>query len=129
MKKTILPILSLVVVPATADAKQLIQIGNTADGSVYFADYDTIDKRGVRAEIWIEIDHSKDKTTKARRSKELWKFNCEAKTSMTAYWVSYDPDGRVIKSGGEIDNSYLYEPVVPDTFGSFAMNLSCTSPK
>jgi hypothetical protein len=112
--------------PSTAN--QLVEIGVTADGSIYSADFDSVRRSGTMAQVWIYVDHSRNRRIAARSSRELWKFDCNNQTTVTLYAVDYDRDGRVLNSQSEMDNPYLYTPVVPNTFGSFAMNFACTGP-
>ena len=127
MRFLICSLIAIATAEAPLSAKTLVEIGVTTDGSIYSADYDSVKRSGDKAEVWVFIDHSKDRTAKARSSRELWKFYCSEETTLTAYWVSYDARGRVIRSGSKPDNPYLYEPVVPETFGSFAKNFACTA--
>ena len=125
-RKAIFAMVVVGIATVPARSEPLIEAGTTPDGSVYSVDFATKKRVGDKAEVWLFVDYSKDKSAKAHTSRELWKFYCSQQSSLTAYIVQYDGRGRVILSRNEPDNPYMYEPIVPETLGSFAMNFACS---
>ncbi len=124
MKKTVLAA-ALFAAPATA--ADWYQFATTDDGAVYFADRETSLNDGTFAWVWVRSDLSRVKSTSNRATKELWRFNCKMSTSMTVSHIAYRPDGTVAQSRHfPLDNSYLYEPVAPDTLADVVMRDICS---
>lgn len=126
MKRYILAF-ALIVFATPANAEQLVQMSEDGSGSIYYSDYDSVRGSGQSAQVWIFVDHSGNKSNPARSTRELWKYNCGERTSITLSYTDYDKSGSVLKSGSQRDNSYRYEPVTPRTVGERALNFACSS--
>ena len=109
----------------SASAATWVEASQSSSGSVVYVDVDSIRDVAGKRQIWVQIDQSNNPSVKARTSKELWRYDCPSQTSITLSWIDYDSSGRVMKSGGNIDNPYLYQPVVPDSTGETIMKIAC----
>lgn len=77
------------------------------------------------SKVWVKFDHSKDSTIKARSSVELWKFNCTEQSMLALSRVRYDAKGKVSHAENTGDNSFLYQPVIPESIGEAVMKHGC----
>jgi hypothetical protein len=120
-------ILLLVAVSGPTLASDWVSYGTSGDGIQLFIDMASLSRDGDYAKAWIELNYEKVKSEKARKSVELWKFDCREKTSITLYQVRYASNGAVISSRSTSETRYDYVPVAPDTFGEFVLKAACTS--
>jgi hypothetical protein len=118
----------LTALSSSAMAADWQYVDKGSDGSVLYVDNASIVRSRNRGQAWVEFDYSKVKSVRHRSSKELWKFNCVARTSFTASWVDYAVNGSVIRSRSPIETEYDYKPVVPDSLGETVMELVCNDP-
>jgi len=118
------------VVATPVQASNWLEATKSTTGSTWFVDLDSVQRVGDgynswAVKAWVKIDHSADKTEAARETKSLYFFKCEEERAKNISRVQYRADGTVIDS---YSPSYAtYNPVVPDTVLSAAMQMACTA--
>lgn len=70
---------------------------DTTTGGVVYIDADSRSRTGETRRAWFRFDYSKDKTEKARESKQLWSFECTGNRMSLISYSDYFADGRVIE--------------------------------
>lgn len=102
---------------------------SSVHGSKFYYDVDSLRRYdGTTAlgdevyEVWTKTDHSRDKTTGERESKDLLVVNCKERTWKLKYATSLYPSGRLVKH----DLSLIkFEPVVPESNVSALYEILC----
>lgn len=77
---------------------------------------------GDRIEVWTKADHSKDRSEKARESKELYEIRCEGQTIRSLQFIDYDASGHVISSYNYPNSA---SRAIPDTVGGALVDEMC----
>jgi len=111
---------------ASAESNQWIQIAESTTGTVWkMRSNDISNGSNQYPRVWVELDHSNDRTVTYRSSKQLLSFDCKNRKSQTLQVIHYMPDGKVVNSWDENYNSYLHKYVAPDTVLEAALNNAC----
>jgi hypothetical protein len=88
------------------DPNTWVEIGYDASGSVWkMRIKDIKNQTNYTPTVWIELDHSKDKTIRYRNTKTLITFDCQGKKSKTLSSITYFANGTV---------KDLYDPIYPE---------------
>ena len=96
------------------------------DGAVFYADRESHKREGQFVSTWVKIDLSAVKTASYVEAKQIWKFDCQSKRSITLSSTAYFQDGRS-ETRDNIDNPRAYSPVVPDSIAETLMTALCTN--
>jgi hypothetical protein len=107
-----------------ADAATWSFAGHGTDGRVVFIDTAVTRTTNGRVRAWVKTDFSKVKTTRAREGKELYEYDCSARTAAVISWIDYAPDGSIL--GSDTDPYPAHKPVVPESVGEILIGLACT---
>ena len=96
-------------------------------GSVYMTDRTRMRIEGVRRQVWLKGDHSRDRAEPSRSSMTLVGIDCAAMTTATLSWTTYAADGTVTGSQETPDggSSAGYEPIVPETVIARVAEIAC----
>lgn len=130
MKKSIrtgalLSLMCLSLIPiAAANAANWVYVTTNSSDTDYYFDSDTIQRSGNQVTVWINSDHSRDKTVEAR-SKKMWqRFDCATRTTALLQVTIYYPNG---KNETFTWNNYEQQlrAVVPDTAGESMLEAVC----
>lgn len=109
-----------------AAAANWIYVTTGVNGTVIYYDADTIQRSGDQITVWRKLDHSRDKTIKAREAKDRYRYDCAERTDTLLAYTDYYPDGRI-----EADNIPTYRqeasPVTPDTVGETILETVCAA--
>ena len=103
-------------------------VTTSVSNSHYMIDIDSIRKisgysdPGVTA--WFKIDHSNDKTTAARTSKNLYHAKCASSELALKQWIEYKADGSVLNSSSG-DRYLRHSVVAPETVGYSILEAMC----
>ncbi|MEA3031850.1 MAG: hypothetical protein QOG13_3175 [Sphingomonadales bacterium] len=123
MRVLLLAALATVATPAeAADWRYLT--ANAVGGQVYY-DATSIQRTGNKARLWIRVDHSRDRSTRAREVRELWSYDCGAQTTLALSSISYLPNGAILAQRVLADDPFDYTPVIPESIAETAMRLVC----
>ena len=71
----------------------LQQITTTRSGSVWYLDRATLKTDGRTASAWLTMDHSRDKTERARETRALIEFECAGDDYRWVQYFSYRRNG------------------------------------
>lgn len=71
---------------AMAQSDNLQQIASTRTGSIWYVDRSTLKTDGHMTSAWLTMDHSRDRSERARRSRALIEIECAAHRY---HWVQY----------------------------------------
>lgn len=72
---------------------RLEHIASTSTGSVWYLDQATLKSDGRMTSAWLDMDHSRDKTERARQSRGLIEIECAAHRYHWVQFFSYRRDG------------------------------------
>lgn len=99
-------------------------IGQTNTGSVWSVHRASVTRYAQYMQIWVQIDHSGDRTTAARMTRGMILFQCEPRRYHWESVQSFDANGRGIgRPGGT-----AMEGVPPDTLVESAWRIACRRP-
>lgn len=91
---TLLGVVCLALMPiAPAYAANWVYVTTSDVGSNYYYDSDTIQRFGNQVTYWEMVDHSRDKTVKARESKDRYRCDCAERTRTLLQATSYYRNG------------------------------------
>ena len=107
-----------------AIAANWVRLGTSSSGSVIYIDNDSIRRDGGMVLYWVRFDASEDATVSWRESKQYYKTDCNAWTSVLLSYVEYDPQGSVVDSGTMPEYSPM-KPVVPETVSEAFATYAC----
>ncbi|NIJ30176.1 hypothetical protein FHT00_002139 [Sphingomonas insulae] len=122
--------IATIAVTASVQATNWMPSATSSTGAIWYVDLDSVkgvddilNRKAIKA--WVKIDYRKVAAEKAREARILYYFKCDEEQAKSMSRVSYRADGTVIDSYAP---SYAsYEPVVPDTVLSGAMQIACTA--
>ena len=97
---------------------------DTAGAELYW-DPSTIRQVENTVRVWIRIDHSRDRSTRVRDTRELWSYSCAEETTLALSSISYLPSGATANQITRHDTRYDYTPVIPGTLSARVMRLVC----
>ena len=120
-------------VPTSALASDWRYLGTGTTGTIVLVDIESVrELPEIRIrrpfpvmQIWVKMDHSKDKTVAYREQKVLWRYNCTDESGMIASYVTYGSSGRVLQSDSFEDYDFRYSPATPDTMKYAIMEFAC----
>lgn len=95
---------------------------STNAGTVEYFSIKSQRRYSDRIEVWTKADHSKDRTEKARDTKELYEIRCDEQTIRSLQFISHDASGNVISLR---DYPRSASRVIPDTVGSALVDEMC----
>lgn len=99
-----------------------IEYTSSGSGSIYSYNIKSAKHYSDHKEVWIKIDHSKDRTTKARTSKILYEIKCGKQTLRELQSVENDASGIVLSLYNTPGAS---NRIVPETVGSALYDEMC----
>lgn len=102
------------------------EISSDVNGTIWRAKYKDLNKSKGRHRVWVELDHSRDKTIKHRRSLQLIEFDCASKLTRTLELIRYDALGRVSESLTWPEFMANWSNVPPDTVIEGASDNVCS---
>lgn len=110
------------------DPNEWVVVATDTSGSVWkLRRSDIANETNLNPQVWVTIDHSRDKTVQYRQSKRLIVFDCAGWRSKSISVIRYRADGAVVSS---FDPSYpQYSYIVPDTVIEGAAQNACPTPK
>lgn len=124
-----LVVLPLLLLAHPASAQEWIEITTSQSGSVYTVDPEQIRVGEETSTAWMKIDHSNDRTERARYSMVFLRINCAERTYRELTRVSYRADGSTLKQSSQPDMhvyvASLYEPAVPGSVGYRLVTTIC----
>ena len=115
---------AICLLPAQVHA-EWYSVGSDVGKSKWFMDPERVKLIGGKAQAWVRIDGSADRSVQWNEEKLLMSFDCAAGTVKTLSAIKYDSYGKVISSSTVPDYGYGYEPVVPDSMGETVQKLAC----
>jgi hypothetical protein len=106
-----------------------LPIASTVHGSIWSIDPDRLKTVGDKRQAWVEIDHSKDRTVRWRRSLRLFSFDCATERYKMLSYVNYDSYGKVVSSNSITDYGFSigYEPIIPESMVEAVFQVACLS--
>jgi hypothetical protein len=110
---------------AQAAAPGWTYVSTSTVGSRLYYDRSTIQRTGHLVRAWVRIDHSHDRTTRARETKEMWSYDCTQRTTLAITSISYLPNGVALDARYLHDDPYDYTPVIPQSQADTVMRLLC----
>lgn len=99
-----------------------VEYTSSESGTVYYFSIKSVRQYSDRVEVWIKMDHSKDRTTKARSTKMLYEVKCDKQTIRVLQSVENDAGGSVLSSSDTPDPPVR---IVPETVGSALYDEMC----
>lgn len=99
-----------------------LEYTSSGSGTVYYFNIQSVRHYSDRIEVWIKMDHSKDRTTKARSSKMRYEVKCDSQTIRVLQAVENDASGSVLSSSDTPDPPVR---IVPETVGSALHHRMC----
>jgi len=102
------------------------EISADVNGTIWRAKYKDLNKPKGWHRVWVELDHSRDKTIKHRRSLQLIEFDCTSKRTRTLELIRYDAQGRVSESLTWPEFMANWSNVPPDTVIEGASDNVCS---
>lgn len=123
-------LLAALPMPATAQSQAVgpdtwTLTARTASGSLWFLQYKDINRGGPYVTVWIKIDHTFDKTQKARISMTKVKFDCAGDTSETYSLIEYGPDGSTMYHWDSGGYSGRTENLIPGSVAEIVKRSAC----
>jgi hypothetical protein len=79
---------------APAYAANWVYVTENEKNAVYYYDSDTIRGSGNQVTAWVKVDHSRDKTVKAREALTRYRFDCADRTWTLLSTTDYYPNGK-----------------------------------
>lgn len=74
------------------------QVASTRSGSVWYVDPSTLKTDGRMTSAWVTMDHSRDRSERARQSRGLIEIECGAHRFHWVQFFSYRPNGSEMDS-------------------------------
>ncbi len=106
------------------DKNPWLEYSTSGTGSIYYYNIKSQRNLNDRIEVWVKIDHSKDRTVKARETKHLYEVYCKDQKIRPMQQIEYDAAGKVLASFDEPSDS---KRVIPETVGSDLWDTMCSS--
>lgn len=97
--------------------------GESSTGSEWMVRGIKLGGGAVGSELWVKIDHSHDRTTKARISMALLWIDCDDRKIGQRSFVEYAPNGAVLSSSD--DEHPQMSPAVPESMGEALLEVVC----
>jgi hypothetical protein len=91
------------------------------DSYILAADYRR-PQSGSWQTVWIRTDHQRDSSVPYRTRKMRIQFDCNERTSLVAYVISYDSTGGVMDSWS---GTSVREPIIPGSVGERWIAKAC----
>ena len=109
---------------APAYAANWVYVTTDPDNTVYYYDFDTIQRSGNQVTFWQKADHSRDKTVKQRETRTRYRYDCAMRTHTLLQLTFYYPDGN---NQTFIWNTYEQKTreIIPDTSGEAILETVC----
>ena len=123
--------LLLVLYSGTAMAADWQYVGTAADRSILYLDTDSILRGEDTVHVWVKWDESPNHHKEiihglsAWETKGLYLYKCSSRERQVFSSVVYARDGHVLATDAQSENSYSYEPIVPDSMDEAVFNKVC----
>ena len=106
------------------DYDRWVEVTSTASGTVWYLDVDRSNLSGTRPRAWFRLDHSRNRSERARSTVQLIEFDCDAFRARTTSATDYYPDGtnRLVRGASEYAR---FEEVVPGSVLEGALTAVC----
>jgi hypothetical protein len=109
---------------APAYAANWVYVTKSTKNAVFYYDSDTIQRAGNQVTVWVKLDHSRDKTEKAREKKVLYRYDCVNRTLTILQVTIYYPNGK--NETLALDTYQQNEiAVTPDTVSEAMLEAVC----
>ena len=110
---------------AFAQENTWVEVATSDAGTVWKVREKDLYSTSKNPKVWFLLDYSKNRSVKYRQSKVLISFNFDAQTFQNLSIIDYNAGGEVVNSRSHQQNTYLYEPIAPDTVLESAMLAVC----
>lgn len=105
-----------------------LKLSTSSNGDVWLIDPTRMKSLGGRKfEVWIKMDHSRNRSISYRTSLNLFGINCSSQKYKLLSYVNYDSYGKVVSSHTFTEYGYEigYEPIIPETMVESISNAVC----
>ena len=102
-----------------------VEYSSTHAGTVYYFSITSERVYADRIEVWTKADHSRDRTTKSRKTMALFEVRCEQQQIRELQQSQYDASGRELLS---FNSPAPFSRPIPDTVGNDLYNEMCKLP-
>lgn len=110
--------------PASVAAAEWLEVARTDTKThVYIDASEDYTKDGFKF-TWVKYDHSGDRKTRLRTTKERYAIYCDNRKISLMSYVTYKPDGSVYDSDSW--NYYRWTDVIPESIGEAIYDSYCT---
>lgn len=100
-----------------------MNIGFPVADQVWQLDRDTVTRYHPEIRVWVRINHSRDRSTRARWSRGLITLNCDYRTFRWQSLTAFDANENEMR--GVWSRSHFAEPVAPDTIYETLWRFMC----
>jgi hypothetical protein len=107
----------------SAHAASWLYLGEPTTNTKVSMDVDGLRRSNGQVTVWVKYDHTKDKSQKARETKQFVRIDCNARTGKALSEIKYDSGGGVIESLGAMSFREVY--IVPDSIGEMVLKAAC----